>query len=98
MGCVETNSAVSDEQVPVSYISESVYKTSVDWINHCSLEALGTFVLWLLDCILADLASQQVVSKGSKKGGQPASSKSQVYTFLPSTPLYSPKLAPLVFD
>ncbi|KAL8471048.1 hypothetical protein ACS0TY_033572 [Phlomoides rotata] len=68
--------------VPVSYISESVYKISVDWINHCSLEALDTFVLWLLDCILADLASQQVVTKGSKKGGQPTSSKSQVAIFL----------------
>ncbi|KAL8463660.1 hypothetical protein ACS0TY_034349 [Phlomoides rotata] len=67
--------------VPVSYISESVYKTSVDWINHRSYEALETFVLWLLDCIVADLATQQVVSKGSKKGGQPTSSKSQVAIF-----------------
>ncbi|KAL0326880.1 UNVERIFIED_CONTAM: hypothetical protein Sangu_1766000 [Sesamum angustifolium] len=66
--------------VPVSYISESVYKTSVDWINHRSYEALGTIVIWSLDGILADLASQQLGSKGSKKGGQPASSKSQVDT------------------
>ncbi|KAL0446759.1 UNVERIFIED_CONTAM: hypothetical protein Slati_1803800 [Sesamum latifolium] len=66
--------------VPVSYISESVYKTSVDWINHRSYEALGTIVVWSLDGILADLASQQLGSKGSKKGGQPASSKSQVDT------------------
>lgn len=76
-----TNSIGSDVQVPVSYISESVYKTSVDWISHRSHEALGTFVLWLLDSILADLATQQPVSKGSKKGGQPTSSKSQVDTF-----------------
>ncbi|KAK4423430.1 hypothetical protein Salat_1925800 [Sesamum alatum] len=68
--------------VPVSYISESVYKTSVDWINHRSYEALGTIVVWSLDGILADLASQQLGSKGSKKGGQPASSKSQVAIFL----------------
>ncbi|KAK4430316.1 hypothetical protein Salat_1332300 [Sesamum alatum] len=67
--------------VPVSYIPESVYKTAVDWINHCSYEALGTFVLWLLDGILADLATQQLGSKGSKKGVQPASSKSQVAIF-----------------
>ncbi|KAI3466970.1 hypothetical protein Pfo_023633 [Paulownia fortunei] len=68
--------------VPVSYISESVYKTSVDWINHHSHEALGTFVLWSLDGILADFATQQLGSKGSKKGGPPASSKSQVAMFL----------------
>ncbi|PIN21749.1 hypothetical protein CDL12_05559 [Handroanthus impetiginosus] len=67
--------------VPVLYISEPVYKTSVDWINHRSYEALGTFVLWSLDGILADLATQQLGSK-SKKGGQPASSKSQVAIFL----------------
>ncbi|GFP83533.1 hypothetical protein PHJA_000496700 [Phtheirospermum japonicum] len=68
--------------VPVSYISESVYKTSVDWINHRSYEALGTFVVWSLDIIFADLAAQQSGSKGSKKGGQPASSKSQVAIFI----------------
>ncbi|CAI9761945.1 unnamed protein product [Fraxinus pennsylvanica] len=68
--------------VPVSYISEAVYKTSVDWINHCSYDALGSFVLWLLDGILADLTTQQLGSKGSKKGGQPTPSKSQVAIFL----------------
>ncbi|KAH6802219.1 transmembrane protein of unknown function DUF2359 [Perilla frutescens var. frutescens] len=68
--------------VPVSYISEAVYKTSVDWINHRSYEALGSFVLWSLDCILADLAAQQPGSKGSKKGVQATSSKSQVAIFL----------------
>ncbi|KAK6146755.1 hypothetical protein DH2020_020624 [Rehmannia glutinosa] len=68
--------------VPVSYISEAVYKTSVDWINHRSPEALGTFVVWSLDGILADLAAQQSGTKGSKKGGQTASSKSQVAIFL----------------
>ncbi|CAA2992040.1 Hypothetical predicted protein [Olea europaea subsp. europaea] len=68
--------------VPVSYISETVYKTSVDWINHCSYDALGSFVLWSLDGILADLTTQQLGSKVSKKGGQPTSSKSQVAIFL----------------
>ncbi|CAI9779135.1 unnamed protein product [Fraxinus pennsylvanica] len=69
-------------EVPVSYISEAVYKTSVDWINHCSYEALDSFVLWSLDGIFADLAAQQLGSKGSKKGAQPTSSKSQVAIFL----------------
>ncbi|KAL3824239.1 hypothetical protein ACJIZ3_020268 [Penstemon smallii] len=68
--------------VPVSYVTDVVYKTSVDWINQRSYEALGTFVLWSLDAILADMAIQQPASKGSKKGGQPASSKSQVAIFL----------------
>ncbi|KAL3644711.1 hypothetical protein CASFOL_009891 [Castilleja foliolosa] len=68
--------------VPVSYISEAVYKTSVDWINNRSYEALGTFVAWSLDIIFADLAAQQSGSKGSKKGGHPASSKSQVAIFI----------------
>ncbi|KAL2509713.1 hypothetical protein Fot_33360 [Forsythia ovata] len=68
--------------VPVSYISEAVYKTSVDWINHCSYVALDSFVLWSLDSILADLTTQQLGSKVSKKGVQPTSSKSQVAIFL----------------
>ncbi|KAL6539061.1 hypothetical protein OROMI_025387 [Orobanche minor] len=63
--------------VPVSYISESVYKTSVDWISRHSNEALGDFILWLLDGILSDLGS-----KGPKKGGKQPSSKSQVAMFL----------------
>lgn len=69
--------------VPVSSISEVVYKTSVDWINQRSNEALESFVIWSLDSILADLAAQlSGSSKGSKKGGQSASSKSQVAIFL----------------
>lgn len=62
----------------MSHIPEAVYKTSVDWINNRSLEALGSFVLWSLDNILADFASQQGGAKGSKKGAQKTSSKSQV--------------------
>ncbi|XP_019165012.1 PREDICTED: uncharacterized protein LOC109161118 [Ipomoea nil] len=68
--------------VPVSHLSEPVYKTSIDWINKRSYEALGPFVLWLLDSILADLAIQQSGSKVSKKGVQQTSSKSQVAIFL----------------
>ncbi|KAA0041010.1 DUF2359 domain-containing protein [Cucumis melo var. makuwa] len=63
--------------IPLSHISEDVYKASVDWLNKRSLEALSSFVLWSLDSILADFASQQASTKGSKKGVQHASSKSQ---------------------
>ncbi|MCL7032529.1 hypothetical protein MKW94_012556 [Papaver nudicaule] len=69
--------------IPLSYISEDVYKTSVDWINQRSPEALGSFVLWSLDSILADLAAHlQVGSKGSKKAVQQVSSKAQVAIFV----------------
>ncbi|KAK9060054.1 hypothetical protein SSX86_020758 [Deinandra increscens subsp. villosa] len=63
---------------PVSHIPEAVYKTSVDWINNRSLESLGSFVLWSLDSILVDFASQQGSAKGSKKVAQKPSSKSQI--------------------
>lgn len=66
------------QQVPVSHISEAVYKTSVDWISQRSSEALGSCVLWSLDSIFADLASQQPGGKSAKKAVQQASSKSQV--------------------
>ncbi|KAJ0725027.1 putative transmembrane protein [Helianthus annuus] len=67
---------------PVSHIPEAVYKTSVDWINNRSLESLGPFVLWSLDSILVDFASQQVNAKGSKKVAPKPSSKSQVGIFV----------------
>lgn len=66
------------KQIPLSHISEDVYKTSVDWISGRSSEALGSFVLWSLDSILTDLASHQGTVKGSKKVIQQAPSKSQV--------------------
>lgn len=65
-------------QNPVSSIPEAVYKTSVDWISKRSMEALSSFFLWSLENILADLASQVGGAKGSKKGAQNTSSKSQV--------------------
>ncbi|KAG7655279.1 Transmembrane protein 214 [Arabidopsis suecica] len=68
--------------IPLSHIPEAVYKTSADWINQRPIEALGAFVLWGLDCILADLAVQQGGVKGGKKGAQQASSKSQVAIFV----------------
>ncbi|XP_068304033.1 uncharacterized protein [Pyrus communis] len=68
--------------IPLSHISEDVYKISVEWISQRSTEGLGSFVLWSLDSILADLASHQGVAKGSKKAVQQAPSKSQVAIFV----------------
>jgi COX assembly protein 1 len=68
--------------IPLSHISETVYKTSIDWINQHSIEALGSFVLWSLESLLADLSSQLASAKGSKKGVQHVSSKSQVAIFV----------------
>ncbi|CAN1297227.1 Transmembrane protein 214-B [Linum perenne] len=68
--------------IPLSYISEPVYKTSADWIAQRSVEALGSFILWCVDSILADLVNQLPGSKASKKGAQRASSKSQVAIFV----------------
>ncbi|KAK9091572.1 hypothetical protein Sjap_024749 [Stephania japonica] len=69
-------------EIPVCYLPESVYKTSFDWISKRSSESLGSFVVWLLDGVLADLANQQASAKGSKKAVQHAPSKSQVAIFL----------------
>ncbi|XWS36893.1 hypothetical protein CRYUN_Cryun20dG0124600 [Craigia yunnanensis] len=68
--------------IPLSNVPEDVYRTSVDWLNRRSLDALVSFVLWSLDSILADLASHQGVTKGSKKVTQQASSKSLVAIFV----------------
>ncbi|PKU61457.1 uncharacterized protein LOC110105514 isoform X1 [Dendrobium catenatum] len=69
-------------EIPICHISEPVYKTSVDWIAAKSPEALADFVLWCLDCILADLAIQQAAAKGSRKVTQKPPSKSQVAIFV----------------
>ncbi|XP_020210072.1 uncharacterized protein LOC109795073 [Cajanus cajan] len=68
--------------IPLVHISEDIYKISAEWIGHRSYDALGSFVLWSLDSILADLASHQGVVKGSKKVVQQSSSKSQVAIFV----------------
>lgn len=68
--------------IPLSHIPEDVYKMSVDWLNQRSFDALGSFVLWSLDGILADLASHQGAGKSSKKVAQQASRKSQVAIFV----------------
>ncbi|CAL0329772.1 unnamed protein product [Lupinus luteus] len=68
--------------VPLSHLSDAVYKTSTDWINQRSPEALSLFVIWCLDSILADLGSQLTVAKGSKKAVKHVASKSQVAIFI----------------
>lgn len=65
-------------QIPLTHISEDVYRTSADWLNHQPVDALGSFVVWSLDNILTDLALHQGGIKGSKKAIQQAPSKSQV--------------------
>ncbi|XVE85431.1 hypothetical protein DITRI_Ditri17bG0090700 [Diplodiscus trichospermus] len=68
--------------IPLSHISDAVYKTSADWVSQQSLEALGFFIIWSLDIILEDLMAQQASAKGSKKGVQQISSKSKVGIFV----------------
>ncbi|KAJ9147270.1 hypothetical protein P3X46_029447 [Hevea brasiliensis] len=68
--------------IPLSHISEDVYKIAVDWLGQRSHEALGSFVLWSLDSIFEDLASHQAAAKGSKKVSQQLPSKSQVAIFV----------------
>ncbi|KAK6913541.1 Transmembrane protein 214 [Dillenia turbinata] len=68
--------------IPLCHISEAVYKESADWVSHKSLDALGSFVLWSLDGVIADLTGHQVIGKGPKKFAQPAPSKSQVAIFV----------------
>ncbi|URE12485.1 hypothetical protein MUK42_28653 [Musa troglodytarum] len=68
--------------IPLCHISVSVYKTSVDWIALKSPETLANFVLWCLDDIIANLANQQSVTKGSKKSVQQIPSSNQVEIFV----------------
>ena len=69
------------QQIPLFNMPEAVYKTSMDWLNRRSVDALGSLVLSLWDGILADLACHQGPVKGSKKVAQQPSSKSQVKFF-----------------
>ncbi|KAJ4959971.1 hypothetical protein NE237_019881 [Protea cynaroides] len=68
--------------IPLSHISEAVYKTSTDWVNQRSSDALVGFVLWSLDSILSDLAIHQGATKVSKKVAHQAPSKAQVAIFV----------------
>ncbi|CAJ1970843.1 unnamed protein product [Sphenostylis stenocarpa] len=68
--------------IPLLHISEDIYKISTNWISHRSYEALGSFVIWSFDSILADLTNHQGTVKGSKKVVHQSSSKSQVAIFV----------------
>ncbi|KAJ0962718.1 hypothetical protein J5N97_027840 [Dioscorea zingiberensis] len=74
-------SPVSKIDIPLSHIPDPVYKTSVDWIGQKPIEALSGFVLWCLDNVHADLASQSIPAKGSKKPVPQLPSKAQVAIF-----------------
>ncbi|KAJ4818156.1 hypothetical protein LUZ62_030722 [Rhynchospora pubera] len=68
--------------MPLNHIPEPVYKIATDWVAQKSPEALGDFVIWSMDIILADLASHVAAAKGSKKAAsQPTSTRSQVAMF-----------------
>lgn len=65
--------------MPLNHIPEPVYKTATDWVAQKSSEALGEFVIWSMDIILADLASHVAVAKGTKKATvQSTPTRSQV--------------------
>ncbi|XP_065855870.1 uncharacterized protein [Euphorbia lathyris] len=76
------NTVAKMTDIPLSHISDAVYRASIDWISQRPIEALSSFVLWSVDCIFADLASQQATSKSAKKSTQHVSSKSQVGIFV----------------
>ncbi|CAI9111378.1 OLC1v1011595C3 [Oldenlandia corymbosa var. corymbosa] len=82
MKLLKESSVAKMVDIPVVNVSEGVYKTSTDWLNQRSIDALGPFVLWGLDSILSDLALHLGGAKGAKKVVQQASSKSQVAIFL----------------
>ncbi|URE17593.1 hypothetical protein MUK42_11497 [Musa troglodytarum] len=63
--------------VPLCHVSDSIYKISADWIAEKSPECVGDFILWCLDGIISDMASQQATVKGSKRHVPQAPSKAQ---------------------
>ncbi|XP_065047811.1 uncharacterized protein LOC135678669 [Musa acuminata AAA Group] len=68
--------------VPLCHVSDSIYKISADWIAEKSPECVGDFILWCLDGIISDMASQQATIKGSKRHVPQAPSKAQVAIFV----------------
>ncbi|CAL9061407.1 unnamed protein product [Musa banksii] len=68
--------------VPLCHVSDSIYKISADWIAEKSPECVGDFILWCLDGIISDMASQQATVKGSKRHVPQAPSKAQVAIFV----------------
>ncbi|KAL6959582.1 hypothetical protein U1Q18_039736 [Sarracenia purpurea var. burkii] len=82
MKTLKESSVAKMVDIPLSHISEAVYKISTDWLNQRSFEALGSHVSWSLDSILADMAIHQGAIKGTKKVAQQAPAKSQAAIFV----------------
>ncbi|CAA3024555.1 Hypothetical predicted protein [Olea europaea subsp. europaea] len=79
---LKASSVAKMADVPLSNLPEDVYKVSVDWLNHLSSEALGSFILWSLDNLIDDLFLHQGATKRSNKVVQQATSRSQVAIFM----------------
>ncbi|XAR73539.1 hypothetical protein NMG60_11007530 [Bertholletia excelsa] len=82
MKILKESSASNMVDIPFSHIPEAVYKISTDWLKQRSFEALGSFALWSLDILLADLDVQNRAAEGSKRVVQSEPSKSQVAIFM----------------
>ncbi|KAK4392117.1 hypothetical protein Sango_1989500 [Sesamum angolense] len=63
--------------IPLVDIPQEVYKISVDWLSSRAVDALGSFVLWLLDNIVGEFEIHQGVAKATKKAVPKAPPKSQ---------------------
>ncbi|KAJ8646644.1 hypothetical protein MRB53_008392 [Persea americana] len=79
---LKESSVAMNSIMPLCYISEPVYKTSIEWISKRSANALGEFLMWSLDCALEDLAGQQSGAKSYKKSIKFPHSKALVGIFV----------------
>ncbi|KAL0316156.1 UNVERIFIED_CONTAM: hypothetical protein Sradi_5493800 [Sesamum radiatum] len=68
--------------IPLVDIPQEVYKISVDWLSSRAVDALGSFVLWLLDNIVGEFEIHQGVAKATKKAVPETPPKSQVAIFV----------------
>ncbi|KAI3447520.1 hypothetical protein Pfo_004185 [Paulownia fortunei] len=79
---LKESSVVKMVDIPLANMPKEIYNISVDWLNNRAFDALGSFVLWLLDDIIGELELHQGVSKATKKVVPQTPSKSQVAIFL----------------
>ncbi|KAL0426479.1 UNVERIFIED_CONTAM: hypothetical protein Slati_2822700 [Sesamum latifolium] len=68
--------------IPLVEIPEEVYKISADWLSSRAVDALGSFVLWLLDNIIGEFEIHRGVAKAKKKAVPKAPPKCQVAIFV----------------
>ncbi|XP_059645170.1 uncharacterized protein LOC132286800 isoform X2 [Cornus florida] len=69
--------------IPISHVSKAVYRTSIEWLNQRSYEALGSFVLRSLNIILSDIDRSQKTGKKSKEVvQQPPKSRVAIFVVL----------------